>query len=144
MVWAGGDARARLFATQGMSCVLSGDYSSPEALERLAWWLAFHLRLGFRWCFLYVADAKTKTAVEQKVSWIGSAVSILVQPSKDESVCARDATARARLAGASWLLRLAEHELLYVLPRTVFRDRSSTKPKRRPTTSGANRERFST
>ena len=126
VVWAGGDdARASI------SCVLSGDYSTPEALERLAWWLAFHLRLGFRWCFLYVADAKTKSSVEEKVSWIGSAVSVLVQPSKDESVCARDATNRARLAGASWLLRLAEHELLYVLPgrslRSVFDE-----AKRRP------------
>jgi hypothetical protein len=126
VVWAGGDdARASI------STVLSGDYASPEALERLAWWLAFHLRLGFRWCFLYVQDAKTKTRVEEKVAWIGSAVSVLVQPSSTESVCARDATARARLAGASWLLRLAEHELLYVLPgrslRSVFDE-----AKRRP------------
>ena len=64
-----------------------------QSLERLAWWLAFHLRLGFRWCFLYVPMAKRRHAVEEKVSWIGSAVSVLVQPSKDESVCARDATA---------------------------------------------------
>ena len=56
VVWAGGDdARASI------STVLSGDYASPEALERLAWWLAFHLHLGFRWCFLYVADSKTKS-----------------------------------------------------------------------------------
>jgi hypothetical protein len=126
VVWAGGDdARASICT------VLSGDYSTPEALERLAWWLAFHLRLGFRWCFLYVQDATTKARVEEKVAWIGSAVSVLVQPSSTESVCARDATARARLAGASWLLRLAEHELLYVLPgrslRSVFDE-----AKRRP------------
>ena len=63
------------------------------ALERLAWWLAFHLRLGFRWCFpLCTRRENEDSRVEEKVSWIGSAVVCTVQPSKDESVCARDAT----------------------------------------------------
>ena len=118
VVWAGGDdARA------AVACVLTGDCASPEALERLSWWLAFHLRLGFRWCLLYVNDEKTQEAVAAQVKWIGAACAVLVAPG-DEVVCARDATGRARLAGASWLVRLVEHELLYVLPgrslRSVF------------------------
>ena len=134
-VWAGGDdGRA------AVACVLR-ELCTAESRERLKWWVAFHLRAGFRWLFLYVAeDAPTSTknadAVAAEVAaeckWIGKGVVVRAAPPGGDDATAADATARARLAGASWLLRLAEHELLYVVPgrslRSVFDEARRARP----------------
>ncbi|KAH8098231.1 hypothetical protein JL720_1163 [Aureococcus anophagefferens] len=96
LAWAGGDdCRA------AVACVLR-EAARPDQRARLEWWLRFHLRVGFR---------PSSCCRGRRATTRGPRTT-------------RSRSAPRRLAGASWLLRIAEDELLYVLPgrslRSVF------------------------
>ncbi|KAJ1456615.1 hypothetical protein M885DRAFT_616248 [Pelagophyceae sp. CCMP2097] len=136
LIWCGGDD------CRASACCKLGAAARPEHADRLEWWVRFHLRIGFRWLFLYAESDEARDRIAKKFRWLGRCVTVLsLQSSReeasaasDEALLSSDAISRARLAGASWLLRLADDELLYVLPgrslRSVFdearRGRAST------------------
>ena len=133
MLWCGGDdCRAALV-------VRLGDLAREDQRSRLEWWIKFHLRVGFRWLFLYVDNDFVKRRLTSHCRWLGHCVTFIpttvttamsgqhTYSDYDECV-AFDAVARARLAGATWLLRLADFELLYPMPgrslRSIFDEAS--------------------
>ena len=75
MIWAGGDD-----GRGALACVLR-EAARPEQRERLLWWVAFHMRAGFRWLLLYVDGDAGDLA--KALKWLGATVCCLPAPEAD-------------------------------------------------------------